>query len=155
LTLPPRRRKKYVRRVSPDTTPQTNTPDAPQKAVRPSLSDTPDEPPNGLLDVLDWLIRLTARLIVLGLGFAVLRVGWVLYSGSNETYRGLTAIQKLAEHWPVFALLLIPLFYLPIRRLIYRAKAFGDNPVPPEQPTGTGNTTPPGKGTQIDAGKLP
>jgi hypothetical protein len=152
LALTPRFHLRYLRRVNQESLPQKA-----QKAVRPSLSDIPDEPPHWLLDLLDWLIRLIARFIVLGLGFAVLSVGWVLYSGADETrYPGLSAIPRLAEHWPALALLVVPLFYLPVRRLIYRAKAFGDHPaVPAEQPVVTGNAALPGKGTQIEEEHTP
>lgn len=130
---------------------RVDNPTETQKAARRSLSDTPDEPPNPLLDALDWVIRLIARLIVLGLGSAVLVFGWALCTDTGEAPSpGLASVEKLAEHWPALALLMIPLFYLPARRLIYRARAFGNQPEVPEQQIG--NAPLPGKGTQIDAG---
>jgi hypothetical protein len=90
-------------------------------------------------------------LIVLGLGLLVLRVGWLLAWGDDKAREvALSSVERVEGHWQALLILLLPLFYLPIRRLIYRAKAFGDHPVTQEQPAGTGNTTPPGKGTQVE-----
>jgi hypothetical protein len=72
---------------------------------------------------LDWLVSVAERLIVLGLSFAPFWLVYRLLSGKASLAEK-EFISKSGENWkPLLLLLLIPLFYKTLRKLIEELEA--------------------------------
>jgi hypothetical protein len=117
--------------TSPDADAKSNDEATAETPLIP-LNVPPDEMPERWLAPLDWFLRVLARLIVIAIGLVVLAgASFVLFKDDSSWVRDriLNGIRILSEDWKALTLILLPVFYLPMRRLIYRAKSFGaDHP---------------------------
>jgi len=65
------------------------------------------------IDSLEWLLKVAERLLVLALTLAVFVVGWrLLFTPSTEQ----PAVLKV--DWRILPVILIPLFYRPLRDFV-------------------------------------
>lgn len=95
-----------------------------------------------LLDLLDWLVSVTERLLVLALAWVALRLGYQVLHGINPD--GNQGILKTAsENWKaVLILFLIPLFYRTARQFLERARKFAGIETEPEEEEEDTNPSP-------------
>lgn len=102
------------------------------------------EVPHRFFTGIDLLLHLVARLNALAIGVLALFVGSVLVFGSEGSpfhYKMQGVLQSVGENWKATVLLVVPLFYLPVRRFLYKARSLGNmhrtvvNEPNPSQPT--------------------
>jgi len=80
-------------------------------------------PPYTLL-VLDWILAFAERLVAIGICAAVLYSGYRFISGKASASDA-QSLSTLSQNWKVLLLLLIPLFYPTVKKLVQQAKKIG------------------------------
>lgn len=80
--------------------------------------------PLHFLQALDWLLNLAERLVALGVCTAVLYLGFRFVSGNASPYDG-KLLATMSTNWKVLLIVLIPLFFPTIKKLILEAKKIG------------------------------
>ena len=80
--------------------------------------------PGGTLDVLDWILSLTERVIAIGVGVVVFYLGFRLMSGKASASDS-QFLLALGQNWKVLLLVLVPLFYPTVRKLVLEAQEIG------------------------------
>jgi len=91
-----------------------------RKAISAAIAGIPE----GVLDLLDWILSFAERVIAIGICAVVFYLGFRLMSGktSESDSRFLFA---LGQNWKVLLLVLVPLFYPTVRKLIIEAQEIG------------------------------
>ena len=74
--------------------------------------------PGYVTAILDWIVGIAERLIVLAIAFGVCVVGWRAFKGIAEE----PLLKALSSNWQGLPLLLVPLFYRPIRLFLERVE---------------------------------
>jgi len=89
--------------------------------------------PKWILSFLDWVVSLTERLMALAIAYLVFYVGWhILHPPIAQSLKD--ALQILPADWKLLLILMIPLFYRPIKMLLGRVKGLpGVDLEPPEK----------------------
>jgi hypothetical protein len=80
--------------------------------------------PSGTLDFLDWILSLAERVIAIGICIVVFYLGFRLMSGKASASDS-QFLLALGQNWKVLLLVLVPLFYPTIRKLIVEAQEIG------------------------------
>ena len=72
--------------------------------------------------ILDWLIDVTAQLLVLGIGGAGLWIAYTVLFAKDPNHLLIESV----PHWPAVAILLVPLLYRPVTTFLNEMEeAFG------------------------------
>ncbi|HUA21734.1 MAG TPA: hypothetical protein VMB25_23475 [Bryobacteraceae bacterium] len=89
--------------------------------------------PNWIVVALDWLVSAVERTVVLAVAFVIFYSGWLAFRGGGQQSDTLNRILKaLSDNWKGLLLLLIPLFYRPIRAFLARVTRIGGLEAEPE-----------------------
>ena len=85
--------------------------------------------PTFIISVLDWVVGVAERLMVLAIAFVISYGGYLLLSSSHRSEKTLQAplaeiLKDLSDNWKALLLILIPLFYRPVRTFLERVERF-------------------------------
>lgn len=80
--------------------------------------------PSHLIRLLDWLLCFAERLVAIGVCVAVLYLGFRLTFG-RASQSDAQSLSTLSQNWKVLLLVLVPLFYPTVKKLVQETKKLG------------------------------
>jgi hypothetical protein len=80
--------------------------------------------PKRILLFLDWMISMSERLVVLAITYIVSYIGWCTFHAANQAQYMKDTLGPLSDNWKGLLVLLIPLFYRPVRSFLERVERF-------------------------------
>ncbi len=80
--------------------------------------------PAQIIIMLDWVLTLAERIIAIGICVVVFYLGYRLMSGKASESDS-HFLYALGQNWKVLLLVLVPLFYPTVRKLIQEAQKIG------------------------------
>lgn len=79
----------------------------------------------GLIQGLDWVVGVMERLLVIGITYVVLYIGWHFFKGDIEQSQKdvvKEGVKTLSESWRALLLILVVLFYRTVRTFLEKAR---------------------------------